>query len=115
VASDMNLSGENIKIIFGLKSKQKRVDLDLTLQQLSKKSGLSASYLNEIEKGKKYPKPEKISKLAQALETTYEELISSIKDKLLILPGDTAVWPGHGYGGSRSTLDEEARSNPYLS
>jgi len=79
----MNLSGENIKIIFGLKSKQKRVDLDLTLQQLSKKSGLSASYLNEIEKGKKYPKPEKISKLAQALETTYEELISLKLEKKL--------------------------------
>lgn len=46
---------------------------------------------------------------------SYDELISSIKDQLLILPGETAVWPGHGYGGSRSTLAEEARSNPYLS
>ena len=46
---------------------------------------------------------------------SYDELISGIKSKLLVLPGDTSVWPGHGYGGSRSTIAEEARSNPYLS
>lgn len=84
----MNLSGENIKIVFGLKTKQKRVDLNFTLQVLSKKSGLSASYLNEIEKGKKYPKPEKISKLAEALETTYEDLISLKLEKKLAPIGE---------------------------
>ena len=46
---------------------------------------------------------------------SYDELISGIKTKLLVLPGETSVWPGHGYGGSRSTISEEARSNPYLS
>lgn len=46
---------------------------------------------------------------------SYDELISAIKERLLVLPPETAVWPGHGYGGSRSTLGEEARSNPYLS
>ena len=79
----MNLSGENIKIVFGLKAKQNRIDLGLTLQELGKKSGLSASYLNEIEKGKKYPKPEKISMLAEALETTYEEMVSLKLEKRL--------------------------------
>ena len=79
----MNLSGENIKIVFGLKAKQNRIDLGLTLQELGKKSGLSASYLNEIEKGKKYPKPEKISMLAEALETTYEDMVSLKLEKRL--------------------------------
>ncbi len=46
---------------------------------------------------------------------SYEELISAIKERLLVLPPETSVWPGHGYGGSRSTLGEEARTNPYLS
>jgi glyoxylase-like metal-dependent hydrolase (beta-lactamase superfamily II) len=46
---------------------------------------------------------------------SYDELIAAIKNKLLVLPGETTVWPGHGYGGSRSTLAEEAKSNPYLS
>lgn len=45
---------------------------------------------------------------------SYEELISSIKTKIATLPEDTIVWPGHGYGGSRSTVGEEKRSNPYL-
>lgn len=45
---------------------------------------------------------------------SHQELISSIQEKLLVLPPETVVWPGHGYGGSRSTIQEEARSNPYL-
>lgn len=45
---------------------------------------------------------------------SHEELISGIKSKLLSLPPETVVWPGHGYGGSRSTIADEARSNPYL-
>ncbi len=43
-----------------------------------------------------------------------QELSQAIRNKLLVLPGDTIVWPGHGYGGSRSTIAEEARSNPYF-
>jgi transcriptional regulator with XRE-family HTH domain len=46
------------------------------LQELSAKSGVSVSYLNEIENGKKYPKPDKINELAKALETTYDSLVS---------------------------------------
>jgi glyoxylase-like metal-dependent hydrolase (beta-lactamase superfamily II) len=42
------------------------------------------------------------------------ELIASITTKLLILPADTVVWPGHGYGGNRSTIGEEKRTNPYI-
>lgn len=45
---------------------------------------------------------------------SHTELISSIVNKLLILPPETIVWPGHGYGGSRSTIQEERISNPYL-
>lgn len=42
------------------------------------------------------------------------ELARSIKERLLSLPPETVVWPGHGYGGSKSTIGKEARSNPYL-
>jgi len=42
------------------------------------------------------------------------KLMASIKDKILTLPPETVVWPGHGYGGSRSTVGDEARANPYL-
>jgi DNA-binding XRE family transcriptional regulator len=46
---------ENIRIIFGLKLKKLRTDRRLSLQELSDKSGVSVSYMNEIENGKKYP------------------------------------------------------------
>lgn len=43
-----------------------------------------------------------------------QELLQSIQNRLLKLPPDTIVWPGHGYGGSRSTIGEEAANNPFL-
>ncbi len=42
------------------------------------------------------------------------ELMDSINQRLLVLSDDTVVWPGHGYGGSQSTIGEEKRSNPFL-
>ncbi len=45
---------------------------------------------------------------------SHQELLTSIRSKLLVLPPETIVWPGHGYGGSRSTIGDEARSNPFL-
>ena len=43
-----------------------------------------------------------------------QELLQSIKKKVLTLPSDTVIWPGHGYGGSKSTVAEEESSNPFL-
>jgi len=40
-----------------------------------------------------------------------EELMSSIKNKLLILPDHLKVYPGHG---PFTTIGEERRSNPFL-
>lgn len=42
------------------------------------------------------------------------QLLTSIKERLLSLPPETVVWPGHGYGGSKSTIGEEKVSNPFL-
>jgi hypothetical protein len=77
-----------IKLIFGLKLKQIRTDRGLSLFGLSKLSGLSKSYLNEIEKGKKYPKPDKISALSEHLEVPYDELVSLKLDKNLAPIGE---------------------------
>jgi len=72
----MKPTKNNIKIIFGLKLKQLRQEKNLSLSELAKKSSLSVSYLNEIESGKKYPKADKIAELADALDVTYDKLIS---------------------------------------
>lgn len=77
-----------IKLIFGLKLKQIRTDKELSLFGLSKLSGLSKSYLNEIEKGKKYPKPDKIVLLSECLDVPYDEMVSLKLDKNLAPVGE---------------------------
>jgi glyoxylase-like metal-dependent hydrolase (beta-lactamase superfamily II) len=43
------------------------------------------------------------------------QLIQSIKNKLLALPDDTLVFPGHNYGSSpQSTIGKEKQSNPFV-
>jgi glyoxylase-like metal-dependent hydrolase (beta-lactamase superfamily II) len=41
----------------------------------------------------------------------HEQLIKSIKEKLLVLPAETIVYSGHG---TTTTIGEEKRNNPYL-
>ena len=72
----MKLSENNIKLIFGLKLKQLRQEKGLSLSELAQKSSLSVSYLNEIENGKKNPKANKIAALAEALDVSYDRLVS---------------------------------------
>jgi len=84
----MAIAEEYIRLIFGLKIKQIRTEKDLSLFGLSKLSGLSKSYLNEIEKGKKYPKTDKIIKLAETLEVPYDQLVSLKLDKNLAPIGE---------------------------
>ena len=79
---------EYIRLIFGLKLKQIRTEKNLSLFGLAKMTGLSKSYLNEIEKGKKYPKRDKIVLLSEALETTYDQLVSLKLDKNLAPIGE---------------------------
>jgi hydroxyacylglutathione hydrolase len=43
------------------------------------------------------------------------QLISSLQEKIMPLPDDTRIWPGHDYGETpNSTLGEEKVNNPYL-
>ena len=72
----MNNKESNKKIIFGLKVRQLRLENKLSFENLKDLTGMSISYLNEIEKGKKYPKEDKIHALAKALGTNFNDLIS---------------------------------------
>lgn len=42
---------------------------------------------------------------------SYEDILRSIHQKLLVLPGDARVVPGHG---PTTTIDEERERNPFL-
>ena len=41
----------------------------------------------------------------------YDTLIKSIREKILVLPDNTTIYPGHG---DSSTIDNEKRFNPFL-
>lgn len=73
----MNSKQSNKKIIFGLKVRQLRLEKKMPFVELSDQTGMSVSYLNEIEKGKKYPKEDKIHTLANALGSSFDKLVSS--------------------------------------
>ncbi|MFQ5855618.1 MAG: ImmA/IrrE family metallo-endopeptidase [Anaerolineae bacterium] len=70
------MNREAISTIFGMKVRQARLDQGLTLSQFAELCELSASYVTEIEKGRKYPKPDKIIRMAEVLGTTYDNLVS---------------------------------------
>ncbi|MCS6969032.1 MAG: XRE family transcriptional regulator [Cytophagales bacterium] len=72
-----------IKLLFGLKIKQLRTEKNISQSELAQRTGLSVSYLNEIEKGKKLPKVEKIALLADALGVSYDWLVSLQTQKSL--------------------------------
>ncbi|MFD2934296.1 helix-turn-helix domain-containing protein [Spirosoma flavum] len=72
----MNLPADHIRLLFGLKLRQLRIDKGLSVSELAQRSSLSVSYVTEIEKGRKYPKADKISALANAMEVDYDTLVS---------------------------------------
>ena len=73
----------NHKVIFGMKLRQFRERAGLSLTDLSSRTGLSTSYLTEIEHGKKYPKTEKIARIAEHLGKSYDDLVSLRLDEQL--------------------------------
>jgi hydroxyacylglutathione hydrolase len=45
----------------------------------------------------------------------FTTLIHSLADKIAVLPDETIIWPGHDYGGTKtSTVAREKKENPYL-
>lgn len=72
----MEINSESLRFILGIKVKQYRQRKQMSLKDVSEKTGLSVSYLSEIEKGKKYPKPEKIIQLAHGLGQSFDDLVS---------------------------------------
>lgn len=71
----MAFSEEHLRFILGFKLKNLRLEHGLSLKEASRKAGLSISYLSEIEKGKKYPKAEKLLALARSYGISFDELV----------------------------------------
>jgi transcriptional regulator with XRE-family HTH domain len=65
-----------VNVIFGMKVRQARLEEGLTLSEFASQCDLSPSYVTEIEKGRKYPRADKIMKIAEALGKEYDDLVS---------------------------------------
>lgn len=65
-----------VNIIFGMKVRQARIEEGMTLSEFAARCDLSPSYVTEIEKGRKYPRADKIMKIAEALGKEYDDLVS---------------------------------------
>ena len=82
------MSQQNAKIILGLKIRQLRERLGISPQDMHERTGISLSYFNEIEKGKKYPKGDKLAAIADALDTSVDYLTDTQLDAELSPVGD---------------------------
>lgn len=65
-----------MNIIFGMKVRKARTELGMSLSAFAKACRLSPSYLTEIEKGRKYPKRDKIFRISEVSGIDYDELVS---------------------------------------
>ena len=72
----MAVEADELRLILGLKLRTLRQRRGLGLRDVADRAGVSISYLSEIEKGRKYPKPAKLLELARALEVPFDELVS---------------------------------------
>ena len=100
--------GLNHKVIFGMKLRQFREQAGLSLTDLGARIRLSTSYLTEIEHGKKYPKAEKIARMAARVTNAHSTLV--LADSLSAALEE----PRRGKGPSRisgPTLDDVRRSS----
>jgi transcriptional regulator with XRE-family HTH domain len=79
----MMTDNDSVRLIFGLKVKALRQEKGLSYQQLAEKTGMSLSYVHDIETGKKFPKADKILSLAKVLGVDYDYLVSLRASKKL--------------------------------
>ena len=70
------MSVDLVQVIFGMKVRQARSEAGLTLSEFAVQCELSPSYVTEIEKGRKYPRADKIMKMAEVLGKEYDDLVS---------------------------------------
>ena len=107
-----------VKLILGFKIRHLRLSNKISYQEMSKATGMSVSYLNDIEKGKKYPKPDKIASLAKVFDLEYDALVSTRTDKRLkpvielLKSGFIKFFPLDEFGISYDYMVISAHRNP---
>ncbi|MDR0463716.1 MAG: helix-turn-helix domain-containing protein [Treponema sp.] len=78
------MTGQDLKLIFGKNIKFYRFHRKFSQAILAEKADISITFLSNIERGLKFPKPDIITKIAESLEVNVYELF-----KISIVPEDS--------------------------
>ena len=73
---------EDLQETVGTVIRRERRERNLTLKELAERSIISVVYLGEIERGKKYPSPIVLERLAAGLDLDVPDLLEMIADEL---------------------------------
>ena len=66
----------NIRALLSLNIKKRRQILGISQVNLAEKAGTSAQYIGQIEQNKKFPSPEMLERIAEALKMDSPQLFS---------------------------------------
>lgn len=73
---------DDLQAAVGAVIRRERRERALTLKELASRAIISVVYLGEIERGKKYPSPVTLERLADALDLTTPDLLERIAYEL---------------------------------
>lgn len=65
----------------GVRIRQLRKKRKISQEQLALRAGLNISFIGQIERGEKNPTIESVDKIIHALEVTFDDLFSVVKDE----------------------------------
>jgi len=71
------MGGQEIKTNLGRNIKLLRANREFSQELLAEKADISVAYLSKIERGIKYPKPDKLSQIAEGLSVEVYELFKT--------------------------------------
>jgi len=71
------MGGQEIKTAFGKNVKNLRIHRQFSQADLAERADISITFLSNIERGIKFPKPEILSQIAEGLEVEVYELFKS--------------------------------------
>jgi transcriptional regulator with XRE-family HTH domain len=71
-------------VTIGKRIKDKRKNMGLTLKILSQRCGLSISYLSDIEQERRKPSLDRLSDIAEGLQTTVSYLLGEVQSDRII-------------------------------
>lgn len=64
----------------GQRLKDRRIEIDLTIRELARRTGLSASFISQVERGKANPSIDSLRQIAKCLEISIQYLLSEGED-----------------------------------